>query len=96
MNLSTHATLQGYIDTRFDAAQTKPVVRYLKDEIIGIDTIAEGHRASVFAIDHPVLGQGFVSTSLVLSYDRETGHFETLNTIYVPLVLDKQAEAVVE
>lgn len=65
--------------------QTKPVVRYRK----GLDTyIKEGKGAYVHAYNHPILGTGVVSTSVVLSIQPD-GTFETINTIYTPDGPDK-------
>jgi hypothetical protein len=65
----------------------KPRVGYTKPRYIAV-----GHRAVVFVPNHPNhliwhnIGQNVVvTTSTVLSYDDETGEFETLNTIYYPL-----------
>lgn len=60
----------------------KPVVRYNPahpDTMIGV-----GWSADVHAIDHPRLGNLWVSTSTVKSYDKTTSEFETMNTKYVP------------
>lgn len=43
--------------------------------------------ASVYALDHPLLGQTLVRTSIVQKHNRD-GSFETLNTIYKPLTED--------
>lgn len=43
-----------------------------------------GYRAWVYAINHPnFFGERLLHTSSVLSVDKETGNFETLNTLYV-------------
>lgn len=39
--------------------------------------------ASVYAINHPVLGQTYVYTSVVVVVN-DDGSFETLNTLYKP------------
>ena len=59
----------------------KPVVKYSKERGAQIGV---GGSAFVYGLDHPHLGEGYVSTSEVLSYDSNTGEFETLNTRYVP------------
>lgn len=64
----------------------KPVVRY---KPVGGTEIEVGYRARVIPLDHPspLIDNGYyASTSPVLSYDPETGNFETQNTRYV---LDK-------
>lgn len=63
----------------------KPVVRYRE--------IAPGHvfvglSATVIPLDHPnpyglVTNNEIVHTSRVISYDKATGDFETMNTKYV-------------
>lgn len=77
MSMSQHATLADYIAS---VRAEKPVVKYLREDA----DIVVGTRASVVAVDHPRLGFGVVSTSKVLTYDPETGVFETLNTVYIP------------
>ena len=46
---------------------------------------AEGNyeRASVYGLDHPILGEDTISTSIVVK-KHDDGSFETLNTLYVP------------
>ena len=46
---------------------------------------AEGcyEKATVYSLDHPVLGQDTVHTSIVIMKNTD-GSFETLNTLYVP------------
>ena len=62
----------------------KKVVHYVK---YGLSSIIEGHSAVVLAIDHPDFQeQTFVRTSRVIKYDELTGEFETLNTIYKPMI----------
>lgn len=61
----------------------KPVVRYFT---IGDSFIELNQRASVIALDHPILGRELVSTSKVIGIIRNNEGvqaFETLNTIYV-------------
>ena len=68
--------------------QDKPVVHYIKDDWAYIRL---GYRASVYALDHPRLGEQAVDTSAVLSIDTdEAGDiigFETFNTKYVEVKL---------
>lgn len=48
------------------------------------DFIVNGGCAYVYALNHPRLGEMHVRTSTVQSHDRDTGIFETVNTIYTP------------
>lgn len=63
----------------------KPIVEYISWEH---NQIAVGHGAFVIPVDHPDAGErgiinGYpIHTSAVLSYDEDTGRFETKNTIY--------------
>lgn len=79
---------------------TKPVVEYINNahfikrtltepeiiarykEYLGEDNSYE--MASVYAMNHPRLGQGLVRTSIVIKKNSD-GSFETLNTIYKPV-----------
>ena len=65
----------------------KPIVHYKG----AIGPIVVGRSATVFPVDHPntelVSNTTFVHTSPVVSYDQETGKFETQNTQYVPVTL---------
>ena len=60
----------------------KPVVKYKHD----LNNFIElGMNALVFPLDHPspyVSNQYLVRTSKVIKLDKETGNFETVNTIY--------------
>lgn len=63
----------------------KPIVKYKASEP---HRIVLGASACVFPINHPnpnglVSNTKQIFTSTVLSYDRSTGDFETLNTRYV-------------
>lgn len=64
----------------------KPVVHY---KVYPYNPfIVVGERAAVITVDHPAsyLNEApYVSTSRVESYDKLTGVFETLNTLYVPV-----------
>jgi len=59
----------------------KPVVHYDKTRPVYIKL---GSLASVYALDHPRLGEQDVYTSTVIRYDEATGVFETRNTVYFP------------
>jgi hypothetical protein len=66
--------------------QEKPVVIY--NPKVLFTHIEEGTSAYVFPLDHPsslVSNTAVVRTSKVISYNKETGEFETMNTKYVPL-----------
>lgn len=63
----------------------KPIVKYKSSKV---RHIVIGKSACVFPIDHPnpnglVSNTKQIYTSTVLSYDKSTGDFETLNTRYV-------------
>ena len=60
----------------------KPVVNYtpFPEQVINV-----GEGAIVWPTNHPgdrVSNKRFAVTSFVMSYDEDTGEFETLNTIY--------------
>lgn len=48
------------------------------------DNIVVGRSAHIRAINHPKLGDCTISTGPVKLYDKDTGVFETANTIYTP------------
>ncbi len=61
----------------------KPIVMYNLDQFY---TVRVGACAIVCPIDHPseqVSNRNAVHTSTVISHDKETYDFETLNTCYV-------------
>lgn len=60
----------------------KPVIHYIpkNDNIINV-----GRAAFVFPLDHPTCSnKNHVITSIVLWHDKDTGEFETNNSIYKP------------
>ena len=61
---------------------TKPIVHY-DGEPMFVQVYNSDYYASVFALDHPKLGRGWVRTSKVISRNSD-GSFETRNSIYVP------------
>ncbi len=66
----------------------KPIVHYTPNEIQSINL---GLPAYVFPIDHPgdlVSNEKFIRTSRVIAYDKQTGVFETMNSVYKPLVAE--------
>lgn len=76
-----------YLQTQQSAkkdADLKPVLYYTESEFIEV-----GFRAAVKVPNHPspLITKEWVHTSLVLTYDRDTGTFETHNTIYKPSIL---------
>lgn len=67
----------------------KPVVEYTPARMSGI---VVGYSAHVHTFGHPASyldNAHYVTTSGVVSYDEETGNFETLNTKYVLKKVDK-------
>lgn len=67
----------------------KPVVEYLP---AGDFPILVDERAYIFTYGHPAAyldKAPYVITSAVVSYDKETGDMETLNTKYVLKKVDK-------
>ena len=59
----------------------KPVVMYDGNEDSFIE---EGYRAIVYPWNHPhTSNDGHVQTTPVIRHNKETGEFETQNTIYV-------------
>lgn len=76
-------------DAIFRKPAEKPVVHY--DRSPSMYWIQVGFSAHVTPLDHPNHLEGHrvtnglpIRTSTVLSYDEETGEFETQNTKYVP------------
>lgn len=62
-------------------AKSKPVV-YFKGTPHFNTTMFPGHEvAEVYALNHPVWGNGMVRTSSILNKDDDG--FETMNTLYV-------------
>jgi hypothetical protein len=64
---------------------SKQVVEY-----IDVDNVQVGHHAWVVPTNHPsdlVSNHNTARTSEVLSFDKNTGIFETKNTIYKPKLL---------
>lgn len=64
---------------------TKKIVHYVPADI-DIFPIRVGYSAFVYPKDHTspfISNRGLSKTSTVVSYDENTGQFETLNSIYV-------------
>ena len=71
-------------------SREKPVVEYTLARMSGIRV---GYSASIHTFGHPAAyldNAHYVTTSVVLKYDDETGDFETLNTKYVLKKVDKE------
>ena len=63
----------------------KPVVHFLGDPaFFDYGGNPEWPVASLYALDHPILGTGPVVHTSVIVKKNEDGSFETLNTIYKP------------
>lgn len=84
-------------DRIFRKQPEKPVVRY--DRSPSMYWIQVGNSAYVTPLDHPNHLEGHhvtngmqIRTSTVISYDKATGEFETLNTKYVPASLPEQLQ----
>ena len=63
----------------------KPVVHYIPNKY---QMICTGTSAYVWPIDHPsdlVSNTKPITTSKVIKYDRASGEFETMNTLYKPV-----------
>jgi hypothetical protein len=79
------------------ATKEKQVVQY---RVTPFQRIVEGDSAFILPLDHPdtenVSNGTFASTSTVLSYNPETGDFETKNTRYVQEKVAQADEAVVQ
>lgn len=53
------------------------------------EAIHRGNRARIFTVDHPLFGSEWVSTSAVVSYNKETKEIETMNSIYEHIGADE-------
>lgn len=76
-------------ELRNNKSREKPVVEYLP---AGDFPILVDERAYIFTYGHPATyldKAPYVITSPVVSYDKNTGNFETLNTKYVLKKVDK-------
>lgn len=61
----------------------KPVVHYVGAPYFFLSWTMDEH-ADVNVVDHPIYGEGNVTTSAVI-VKHSDGSFETLNTFYVPM-----------
>ena len=68
-----------------DKEYVKPVVHFIKGTESFYDAGADMKVARLRALDHPILGAQIVRTSVIVK-EHDDGSFETLNTIYKPLV----------
>ena len=76
--------LEYFKDITENKERVKPIVHY--SSLIG--GVEINYSATVVVVDHPAKylnDEPFIYTSYVVSYDEETGEFETRNTKYVPL-----------
>lgn len=80
-------TKEDYIkDSEVDKDYVKPVVHFIKGTESFFDAGIGMKVARLRALDHPVLGAEIVRTSVIIKEHDSDGSFETLNTIYKPLV----------
>lgn len=63
----------------------KPTVLFVGDAKFYM--VGEEEVASVYGLNHPRLGMGFIDTSVVIK-KHPNGSFETLNTLYEPFKKD--------
>jgi hypothetical protein len=79
-------TKEDYVkDSEVDKEYIKPAVHFIKGTESFYEAGPDMKVARLRAIDHPTLGAGIVRTSLIVK-EHDDGSFETLNTIYKPLV----------
>ena len=79
-------TKEEYIkDSEVDKEYVKPVVHFIKGTESFYEAGADMKVARLRALDHPILGAQIVRTSVIVK-EHDDGSFETLNTIYKPLV----------
>ena len=85
----------------------KPTVRFIGKPIFYSVELAPMHQkvyghyadeegyvsyARIHGLDHPILGTDVIRTSIVLKKN-DDGSFETMNTIYVPVVEEANEES---
>lgn len=66
------------------------VPELLRDYAVHLNADNSYEYANVYAMNHPILGEDLVRTSIVIKKN-DDGSFETLNTVYQPV---KEEEAV--
>lgn len=79
-------TKEDYIkDSEVDKEYVKPVVHFIKGTESFYEVGPDMKVARIRALDHPIYGAEIVRTSVIIK-EYDDGSFETLNTIYKPLV----------
>ena len=68
-----------------DKGYVKPVVHFIRGTESFYEVGPDMKVARVRALDHPIYGADIIRTSLIVK-KHDDGSFETLNTIYKPLV----------
>ena len=72
-------------DSEVDKGYVKPVVHFIKGTESFYEAGPDMKMARLRALDHPIYGAEIIRTSLIVK-EHDDGSFETLNTIYKPLV----------
>ena len=72
-------------DSEVDKGYVKPVVHFIKGTESFFDAGPDMKVARLRALNHPTLGAEIIRTSIIVK-EHDDGSFETLNTIYKPLV----------
>ena len=72
-------------DSEGDKEYIKPVVHFIKGTEMFYEAGDDMKVARLRAVDHPIWGADIVRTSVIVK-EHDDGGFETLNTIYKPLV----------
>ena len=72
-------------DSEVDKEYVKPVVHFIKGTESFYEVGLDMKVARIRALDHPIYGAEIVRTSVIIK-EYDDGSFETLNTIYKPLV----------
>lgn len=72
-------------DSEVDKGYVKPVVHFIRGTESFYEAGPDMKMARVRALDHPIYGAEIIRTSLIVK-EHDDGSFETLNTIYKPLV----------
>lgn len=79
-------TKEDYIkDSEVDKGYVKPVVHFIKGTESFFDAGVDMKVARLRCFNHPIYGADIIRTSLIIK-EHDDGSFETLNTIYKPLV----------
>ena len=72
-------------DSEVDKGYVKPVVHFIRGTESFYEAGPDMKMARVRALDHPIYGADIIRTSIIVK-EHDDGSFETLNTIYKPLV----------